>query len=80
MRSYLRQLRREKQMTQTDTAKRAGMAQGFYCAIEQGKKQRSMSFETIQKLARAFDLQPTEIFQLEAKYQQDCIAQDRIAT
>ena len=71
MRTYLRQLRNDKHMTQVMAAGRAGIAQGFYCAIEQGKKKKSMDYETMQKLAKAFDLQPADIFQMEAVYQQN---------
>ncbi|MDL2327506.1 helix-turn-helix transcriptional regulator [Ruminococcaceae bacterium OttesenSCG-928-A11] len=70
MRQYLLDLRENRKMSQQDVAQLAGITQAYYCFIEQGKRQRAMSMATLQKLAMAFSLQPSDIFQMETEYQQ----------
>lgn len=56
----LRQLRRQRNMTQEQLANVAEVSVEFISYIERGIN--APSFETIEKLAKALDVEPAELF------------------
>lgn len=68
MRNYLLDLRAEKGLSQAQVAIAAGIAQGYYCDIEHGEKQKNMTVKTMSRLATAFKVPLQEILQAETKY------------
>lgn len=50
----MRQIRKEKRLTQVEFAKRAGISTNYYATIEQGRN--SPSIDTLSKIAKALDV------------------------
>ena len=53
-------LRKASGMSLVSLAKKTGLAYNFICDIENGKK--AVSFETIGRLSKAFDVEPYQLF------------------
>jgi len=68
MRKYLKQLRDNKGMSQHSVADSLGCYQSYYSAIENGNRQRDMSYSMMEKLAAVFDVPIQTIIDAEAKY------------
>lgn len=54
MRSYLRQLRLKKKLTQAEVANMLNISQNYYSAIENGERQKNMDFSLMRGLSRLF--------------------------
>ena len=67
MRTWLKELRKNKNLTQAELAKILGIRQNYYCEIENGKKQPELFFATAIKLADIFGLTLEEIRSLETE-------------
>lgn len=72
MRIWLKKLREQKNITQSQLANHIGIKQNYYSEIENGKKQQTLSFVTAIKLAEAFnisldDLKHYELLETEVK-------------
>lgn len=68
MREYLKQLRKNKSLTQQDLEALVGIKPNYYCMIENGDRQADMSLSVMQKLAEAFDVSVEEILRMETKH------------
>ncbi len=55
MRTWLKKLRKELDMTQAEVAKKAEISQNYYSTIELGERGRKLPVETAQKIAIALD-------------------------
>lgn len=64
MRSWLIAIRKEKNMTQNECARKSHIAQEFYCQIENGK--RNPSVETAKAIATVLDFSWTKFFENES--------------
>lgn len=51
MRTWLKKLRKENKLTQTDLAKDLGISQHYYCNIENGKRQADLNLSLAFRLS-----------------------------
>jgi transcriptional regulator with XRE-family HTH domain len=65
----IKRLRRERQMTQAELAEAANISVGFVRAIEQAA--HAPSFETLEALAQAFNVEVMELFNFSDKSTKD---------
>jgi len=56
----LRQIRKEKNITSKEMAKRLNISRAFYCQIE--NRSRRLTYEMAVKIARVFKMKPDKIF------------------
>ena len=61
MRDWLKKARTGAKMTMKETAKKIGVSESYYCAIENGTRQRSMDLSLAQKLSDIFQLPVKQI-------------------
>ena len=61
MRKWLRDLRNEKGFTMKDMGDKLGISESYYCAIENGERQKRMDMITASKLASIFDIPISQI-------------------
>ena len=69
MREWLKNLRCEKNLSQDAIAKELGMSQQYYCMIEKGERQASMTVAMAEKIADVFRIAFTEVLEKERRYQ-----------
>lgn len=67
MRVYLKELRGEMGLTQSEVAKKLNISEGSYSLIENGKRQSKMTIEMAQKLAKIFNVSIDVILENENK-------------
>ena len=67
MRTYLKDLRKQAGMNQTEVAKRLGMTQTNYSYIESGKT-KNISFQTLHDLGKMFGQKSNTIFEAEMRF------------
>lgn len=67
MRLYLKNIRKEKKLTQTEVASRIGINSAAYTMIENGDRQKDMSLSTIVKLSKALGVSRDKIISEEMK-------------
>lgn len=65
MREWLRKLRNEKKMTMKEIATKLGISESYYCAIENGDRQKKMDMIVASGLAAAFGVSVATIVALE---------------
>ena len=53
MRSYLRELREKKELSQQQLADKLGISQNYYCMIETGERQKRLDIDMARRLADA---------------------------
>lgn len=53
MRDWLKQLRKEVNLTQKQLASALGMTEGYFCLIEQGQRKKCLDASTLAKIAEA---------------------------
>ena len=70
MRSWLRDLRLSKRLTQEDVASMLGISQTMYSKIETGERQEKMDLELASKLANIFKISLKKINELEEPLRQ----------
>lgn len=68
MREYLKKLRSEKNLSQTDVANTLGCAKSTYCLVEAGKRQEKMTVEFLGRLAKVLNVPAEELLKLETEY------------
>ncbi len=67
VRTWMKQKRKEKGMSQQNVATACGITKQYYQAIESNKRQLDLSTSLILGLATAFDMSPVEIVNLESE-------------
>ena len=65
MRAWLKDLRKNKRLTQTQVAKNLGLKQNYYCEIENGKKQLDLNLSVATKIADFFSITLDDIAKFE---------------
>lgn len=68
MREWLRNLRTEKGMTMKELGKKLGISESYYCAIENGERQKKMDVVLVAGLSSALGVPMTCIAQYEAEW------------
>lgn len=68
MRDYLKRLRLEKQYTQKEVAEALNISQNYYSCIENGLKQKEISFILLLKFAEFFDVDINELIAKETDW------------
>ncbi len=67
MRTYLKELRENLNLTQLGVAQKLNISEGSYSLIENGKRQSDMTISMAQKLASIFDVSIDVILENESK-------------
>lgn len=68
MRKWLKNLRIEKKYTQKELGSKLGISESYYCAIENGERQKKMDMMLVSGLSAALGVSVARIAQLEADY------------
>ena len=68
MRTYLKELREAKAMTQLDVAEALHVAQNYYHYIEHGERQRDISLDLLIKLSEVFGEPLDKLIEAERDY------------
>jgi len=71
VRNYLIRAREARGLTQQGVADKIGLSRQCYQAIETGKRQADLKTSMIPKLSAAFGVSASEIYRLEAEYQEE---------
>lgn len=66
MRDWLADVRKAKDMTQLDVAKKLGISEAYYSYIENGDRQKKMELALAAKLSVIFEIPIEEIIELES--------------
>lgn len=72
MRVWLKNLRTEKQMTMKELGAKLGISESYYCAIENGERQKKMDLVLVSSLSSALGVSVSRIVRSEEEYQKDC--------
>ena len=65
MREWLKNLRTEKKYTQKELGAKLGISESYYCAIENGERQKNMDMLIVSGLSAAFGVSVARIVQME---------------
>lgn len=68
MREWLKALRNEKRMTMKEVGAKLGISESYYCAIENGERQKKMDMMVVSGLASAFEVPVADIVRMECEY------------
>lgn len=68
MRLWLKTLREERQMTMKMVADKLSISESYYCAIENGSRQKKMDVSVISGLASALSVPIAQAVQYECEY------------
>ena len=71
MREFLRDLRKERKLSQDDIAKRMGLTQSFYSMIETGERVERMNLEMAMKLANVLGIDSADFIKREMEWERD---------
>lgn len=71
MREFLRDLRKERKLSQDDIAKRMGLTQSFYSMIETGERVELMTIEMAIKLANVLGIDSADLIIRELKWERE---------
>lgn len=71
MREFLRDLRKERKLSQDDIAKRMGLTQSFYSMIETGERVERMNLEMAIKLANVLGIDSADFIKREMEWERD---------
>lgn len=66
MRDWLADVRKAKDMTQLDVAKKLGISEAYYSYIENGDRQKKMELALAAKLSVIFEMPIEKIIELES--------------
>lgn len=72
MREWLKSLRTEKQMTLKNVADKLDISESYYCAIENGTRQKSLDLTLVSGLSVALDVPIAQIVKSELEYCATC--------
>lgn len=67
MRSWLKEARESKGMTMAGMAKSLDISEGYYCLIENGKRQEKMDITLLARISSALDIPIAEAATYEAR-------------
>lgn len=70
MREWLRNLRIEKKYTQKELGAKLGISESYYCAIENGDRQKNMDMLLVSGLSTALGVSVSKIVKLETEQNQ----------
>ena len=65
MRDWMKNLRDERHLTMKDVSQKLGISESYYCAIENGSRQKKMDMVLISGLASIFEVPLSAIFEYE---------------
>ena len=65
MRDWMKTLRDERHLTMKDVSQKLGISESYYCAIENGSRQKKMDMVLISGLASIFEVPLSAIFEYE---------------
>ncbi len=65
MREYLKDIRKEKGLTQLDIAQKLNISESYYNLIEHGERQNNMSIELAYKLSSVLEIPIEQILEKE---------------
>lgn len=68
LRTYLKKIREDKNLTQVQLAEKIGISQNYYSQIENGLRQESIKLELLQKLSEALDVTLDLLIREEMKF------------
>ncbi|MBU5432663.1 helix-turn-helix domain-containing protein [Intestinimonas sp. MSJ-38] len=68
MREWLRKLRNEKGLTMKDMGEKLGISESYYCAIENGDRQKKMDMMIASGLATIFEISVLSIVTYEEQW------------
>lgn len=71
MREFLRDLRKERKLSQDDIAKRVGLTQSFYSMIETGERVERMAIEMAIKFANVLGIDSADFIKREMEWERD---------
>lgn len=74
MRDWLKAVRTEKHLTMKDMGKKLGISESYYCAIENGTRQKKMDVTLIAALACVFEVSVSDIVQAECEGKEEAVA------
>ena len=68
MRGWLKELREKNNLTMKEMGEKLSISESYYCAIENGTRQKKMDVTLITGLSLALDVPMTQILELEARH------------
>ena len=71
MREYLRDLRKERGLSQDEISKRMGLTQSFYSMIETGERIERMNLDTAVKIANAMGIEQGKFIERELEWERE---------
>lgn len=71
MREFLRDLRKERKLSQDEISKRMGLTQSFYSMIETGERVERMNLDMAVKLANTLEIEPGEFIKYELEWERE---------
>lgn len=69
MRKWLRDARKNRKLTLKEVGTKLGITESYYCAIENGERQKRMELGLASKLAEILGMSVEDIVRLEAEMQ-----------
>ena len=74
MRNYLKDKRKELNLTQEQVAEKINCCRQMYCFIENGNRQKNISVDLLVKLADIFSIPVSELIESENSYKSKLIS------
>lgn len=68
MREWLRDLRNQKELTMKAVAEKLGISESYYCAIENGERQKRMDMLLAAGLSAVFEIPVVRIIELDSSW------------
>lgn len=68
MRGWLKELREKNNLTMKEMGEKLSISESYYCAIENGTRQKKMDVTLITGLSLALDVPMAQILELEARH------------
>jgi transcriptional regulator with XRE-family HTH domain len=65
MREWLKDLRQKKGLKMKELAEKLDISESYYCAIENGERQKRMDITLVAKISEALQISVSEIVQME---------------
>ena len=68
MREWLKNLRIEKKLTMKETGEKLHISESYYCAIENGERQKNMDMVLASGIAAVFQIPIAEVVRMELSW------------